>query len=163
MDLNNVKAPTGGGIYFQPGEYEVEVTGIKHVTTRQKGPAFCGECVILSSTNDALPPGARPSYFQLTQWGKAADVAPQNIKMFLVACAGLNMFAPEDAKAIAAQDWNLFRETALSDEQPLKGVRIHVHCYLKENGEKELRTRLTFTPGKDLTEFQKTLAAEARK
>ena len=162
MDLNSAQAPNGGGLYFEQGEYEVEVTGIKGINTRGKGPMFLGETVILESNCEKLPVGMRPSYSQLTQ-GNAADVAPQNIKMFLVACAGLNLFDAKDAKAIAAQDWNAFRETALSDDQPLKGSRIHVTAILSKNKAGGPFTRLTFTPGKDLSLFQRKLAEEARK
>lgn len=158
--LNETKGPSAGGYYFDVGEYEFEVTAVKKVPTRGKGPMFLVETLVLESTNDERPAGSRPSWCQMIE-GKAADVAPQNIKMFFTAIAGLDIYEQKDAKAIAAFDWDSFGSSAITEDNPLKGCRVHLEVFPKAAGKNYNKTK--FTPSKDLNELQKKMLATARK
>lgn len=170
IDLNKAEAPRGGGFYYTDGSYESEITAVKIIQTRTKGPMFLVETKVLESTNPAIPPGSRPSITQMLQ-GRAADVAPQNIKMLMCAAAGLDIFSQKDAKAIAGQNWTLFGDSALADDQPLVGFRIAIAAATTEskNGEKNQDgtpkqfTKMKFTPAKNMTADQVAMAKEARK
>lgn len=169
IDLNKAEAPRGGGFYYTDGSYESEITAVKIIQTRSKGPMFLVETKVLESTNPSIPAGSRPSIAQMLQ-GDAADVAPQNIKMFMCAAAGLDIFSQNDAKAIAGQNWTLFGDSALADDQPLVGFRIAIEAATTESKKKKNQdgtpkqfTKMKFTPAKSLTADQVAMAKEARK
>ena len=160
--LNEATAPTGGGYYFLPGEYEIEITAFKRIVTRKKGPMILAETLILESNNADRPVGSRPTWAQLLE-GDSADVAPQNIKMFLSAACLLNIFADKDAKDIAAVDWDTFGGEAIASENPLAGCRGRGVATGTTSKKGSDFTKTVFTPPKNPTEFQIEMAAEARK
>lgn len=154
--INAAAAPSGGGYYLEPGEYELEVSAVKKATN--KGEALIVEFLVLESNNEARPAGSRPAWVQCF-YGRSAVVAPQHAKMFMVAASGLNIFDPKDAKQIEAEDWETFGLAALEADQPLAGCRIHA-VISPRAGKKYLDYK--FTPSKNLSKFQLELA-EARK
>lgn len=162
VSLNNTNGPSGAGYYYLPGVYESEITAVKKIKTRSKGEMVVVETLILESSNPDRPVGGRPSWTQLLE-GKAIDVAPMNIKMFLTAAAGLNIFDQKDAKTIAAFDWDSFGDTALSEDNPLKGCRVHIEVVNTKNKAGGDFSKHTFTPAKNLSDFQKKMLETARK
>lgn len=154
VDLNNTRAPSGGGYYYEPGEYESEITAFKRIDARNKGTLFVLETRILKSTNPERPAGACPTLgFPL--WGKSADVTPGKVAAAMQAAAGLNPYNPKDQTAISSFDWNAFAASALEDAQPLKGCRIHVQVLPKAPGKNYHKEFIT--PSEQLSDFQKKM------
>lgn len=124
--LNGAKV-FGGGVYFLPGEYVVEVENIKVVPKRKGGSIFVAETKILASDNDKRPVGSRVNYAMNLD----NDSAPSNILAFMGACVGRDpynedeMNAPdEDGEPV---DWDAVGEMAIDQkEQPFKGTKLRI-------------------------------------
>jgi len=156
-DLNSATAPTGGGYYFEsngdkPASYEAEITRMFIRNNRGKGEMLVCETLVLESDNPGRPVGSRPSH-TIVWYGKSLDVAPQNTKMLMVAAAGFSIFDPKDAKAIADEDWNAFKNDACGEDNPCKGARIHLEVLPPAAGKSY--SKIYVTPGKELSELQK--------
>jgi hypothetical protein len=165
INYSKTEAPRGGGLYFRAGSYEAEIVGVKDIITQNNEEMFILETKLLESNTDALPAGTRPAWTQKFQ-GKAAQVAPQNMKMLWCAIMNLNIFDPKDAKfieAIQEADWKAFASEAISDAQPLAGCRVHIEAVDTKSREGKAFTKVSFTPPKDPTEFQIAMRKEATK
>ena len=75
----------------------------------------------------------------------------------------LNIFSDKDAAAIAKIDWDTLGGTAISEDNPLAGCRIHVVATDTVSKAGKPFTRMIFTPPSAPSEFQIELAKEARK
>ena len=170
INYSTTRATRGGGIYFRTGDYEVEVNACKDIITQKNEEMFILETKVIESTNPLLPEGSRPAWTQKFQ-GDAAVMAPQNMKMLWCALMNLNLFDPKDAAAIAAieeKDWKAFASEAISDGQPLSGVRLHVEAVATFSKKQTAEfpngkpfTKHTFTPPKNPTDFQIDLRKKA--
>ena len=120
-----------GGLYFQPGNYKVEVNRVKMVKSATTGrDFFTVETTVLESDNDDLRPGMSPSWM-VELPGKYPDTALGNVKDFLL--AGYGYFAkrtgdPEpDKSAIGDEE----ADAAISEENVLSGAVLKVSAFNK--------------------------------
>lgn len=159
--LNAAPAPTGGGFYYKPGEYEFEVVAVKEFTTRGGEEAFVVDTRVITSNNPDIPEGAQPSVYQGCS-GAQADIGPITVKSFLAACLGLDAHNKRDAEAIGRVDWKKVGMIATSSDNPFEGFRVHTTVFPKTTKKgKEIDVH-KFTPSKNPTDFQKQLAEDLR-
>lgn len=126
-----------GGLYFLEGDYEVELDEVKMITSRKSKDCFIISGKVLTSTNAQRAPGCKPSQVITIREDILATVMG-NIKQF--AGAALEIENPDDYvadvdPAIPGDDpqratdrfWEQTLEYLVSDEQPLKGMRIRLN------------------------------------
>lgn len=133
---------SGGGIYFKPGEYELEIEAVKGFKSRKKEAMFCADFVVISSTNEGFPPGSRVNYLV----NMDQDWGPGNAKSFLIAATGLDPFGSQDAAAIKAEEW--FEILEVSVTKPIfVGKKIRATCFAKKKKDSnETYDRVIFKP-----------------
>lgn len=116
-----------GGLYFQPGEYVVDIERVTTVRSqRDKKDFFIIEATIVESDCPELKPGMQPS--------QAIDIDNimgfPNIKGFLAAANGID---PSDEaaveEALGEDKAEEAAEYAASEENPLKGLRLRLTCF----------------------------------
>lgn len=128
---------TGGGVYFLPGNYVVEVDCVKTVRSQKNGKDFwVVECTIIESDNEDRPPKSHAS--QVVEI--AHIMGPINIKAFVAAASGIDPTDEEVNEKLTAV-WEDLTEQELSIEQicelicdesdegnPLQGLRMMLEC-----------------------------------
>lgn len=139
---------TGGGVYFLPGEYVVEIDKVKTVRSQRNNKDYwIVETTILESDNEERPADSHAS--------QVVDISnimgPVNIKAFVAAASGIDPQDPEVNEKLVAT-WEELTEQELSieqicelicdeDENPLQGLKLHLEC-------RNIKTRST---GNDFT------------
>jgi hypothetical protein len=121
--LGQAKAQKGGN-YFKDGQYEVEIQRVLARENKDGHDCFIVETKVVSSTNPEVPVGMECSQVvNLTKHGRSAA---GNVKGFLAAALGIDdadNYQPENGQAVD-QFWESQAEDAISEEQPLAGVRM---------------------------------------
>ncbi len=127
---------TGGGVYFLPGLYEIEVMGVKMQRSVQNGrDMFIVECKILTSDNASRKPGSSAS--QIIKMGE--QMSFPNIKAFLAGVVGVD--PTQDADDVNEQIEAAFSESlgaqmgiediaefVTSKDNPLEGTKLRLEC-----------------------------------
>lgn len=103
-----------GGNYFKAGLYTVSIKEVKMVTSRKRDDLFIVECEILTSSCEELVAGMTCSWVV----NMKHDASLGNIKQFTAIATG----SPE--KEIDEE----VCELVVSNENPLKGVKIGLEC-----------------------------------
>jgi hypothetical protein len=155
QDLNTASNPSGGGLHFECGTYEFEITKVYFLAARDGSNYYMVETLITKSNNPSRPVGCKPTWMQKLN-GDSVDVAPQTIRMFCAAASCLNVFEPKDERLILAEDWNAVRDMSISDDQPMKGFRVHADVtgpFLSKKKQKPFH-KFRFTPPEDPCAFQ---------
>jgi hypothetical protein len=111
--------PTAGGLYFQPGNYTVEIQRVKMVKSQTNGKDFFAvETRVIESDNEKLGPESKPSWL-VELPGQYPETAMGNVKDFLLAgytylaqqagedAPGVQDIGDEEADAVIGED-NLF-------------------------------------------------------
>lgn len=126
---------TGGGVYFEPGQYRVEIEAVKTVRSQRNNHDYwIVECLIKDSDVESRPAGSRAS--QVVDIGNV--MGPVNIKAFVAAASGID---PEDdeinEKLIAAWEELTGQELSIEEicelvcdekENPLGGLELDLEC-----------------------------------
>ena len=127
-----------GGLYFEEGDYEVEIDEVKLIRTREGHDSFVISAKVEKSTNPQRAPGCKPSQV-IALKEKILETAMGNVKQFAGAVLGIldpdsylaecDPLIPGDTPEAATQRfWEESLELMVSDEQPCRGVRIHLNC-----------------------------------
>lgn len=130
---------SGGGVYFLPGVYRVEIENVKAIQSRRNNKDyFIIECRILESSNEDRPAGTSAS--------QAIDITnvmgPVNIKAFIAAASGITPTADDVNEQLIAF-WEEATDVELSieeicelvcdeDENPLQGLEMDLECVLEK-------------------------------
>ena len=125
--LANVRT-NQGGLYFLAGDYDVELDEVKLIDTRKGQEAFIISGKVLTSTNPDRAPGCKPSQVMVLKT-EILETVMSNIKQFAGAALGIedpDDYEPEEGKTLE-EFWDETLEAIVSDEQPLKGVKIHLN------------------------------------
>ncbi len=102
-----------GGVYFEPGQYLINVDALKMIVTQVKGvDAFILESTILKSDCKERPAGSSCSWYA----GYDKPSTPGNVKGLFEA-----MF-PGEPIDVAGM------EAAVSDGNPCKGMVLHIEA-----------------------------------
>lgn len=99
-----------GGNYLKPGNFLLEILGIKTGKTRGGRAFFVVECKVLESDNLQQPAGITVSWMVMLD----QDMALPNIKKFAAAVTGSAIDEIDEAGI----------EYLVSDKQPLKGKKV---------------------------------------
>lgn len=115
---------SGGGVYFLPGKYVVEIERCFTLKSRKNAHLAIVECLIKESDNPARSAGTRASWVSNLD---GQDAAMGNIKAFLAIANGLDT---TDEKLI---DENVDEAMAAycfgeSNENPLAGYTMSLQC-----------------------------------
>jgi len=120
---------TGGGVYFLPGKYRVEIEAVKTVKSSKNGKAYwVNECLILESNCPERPAGTNAS--QVIEIGNV--MGPINIKAFVAAATGIDPTA-DDVNDLLIAEWEALTEVQMNieeiceyvcdeEENPLQGL-----------------------------------------
>lgn len=127
-----------GGLYFLDGDYDVELDEVKLITPRTPPDCFIVSAKVVKSTCAERAPGCKPS--QVIKMKEAIlETVMGNIKQFAGAALGIEdpdsyTVAPDpdipDDTTEAATDrfWDEALEFMISEDQPLRGMVIHLNC-----------------------------------
>lgn len=137
---------TGGGVYFLPGKYVVQITGCKVQTSKRNAHTYAiVECSIVESSNAERPAGSRAS--QVIDLGNV--MGPVNVKAFVAALSGIEDNSAPDLNAQIEAVWSeaLGRrltveavcEVVFSDGGPAEGTTLALEVA-------EITTRSTGKP-----------------
>jgi hypothetical protein len=122
----------GGGQYFEPGLYKVEVEAVKLRESHKDGSElFIIEAKILESSREDRPAGSTCSQIIKIGNGVQRQTALRDVKQFLAACLDIedpNSYVPEDGES-PDQFWENAAELAVSNDQPLKGSTLSLEAY----------------------------------
>lgn len=147
-DLNKAKAGNGGGLYILPGDYTLQIEGIKRFQSAQGGVVVAVDFLILASTNPERKPNSRVG----TVFQESTSIGMSNMKEFFVAATGLSPHNVADQDAVNNEDWNKVRDLACSPDQTLSGLKIYAtgveRTKRKTVGDpkKDNYTRVTYAP-----------------
>ena len=148
--LGAIKSNTGG-FYFQPGEYTVQILGVKMAKSRKGTDCFIIETEVLESTNPERPKGCQPSQV-IALKSDILQTALSNVKQFAGAALGID--DPDSYVPDGGQDPDDFWEEALeflvSDEQPAKGAMLGLSCVNIQTKAGNDFTKHFWKPGVDL-------------
>ena len=127
-----------GGLYFQEGNFVVEIEAIKISQNKDFIPTFIVETKVLQSDNPALRPGMTPAQIITI---KQTDLATHlgNVKAFVAKVFGMtdpDTYCPPEAAALdgayrqAAIDawWQRAIMFVSSEAQPCKGYYMPLSC-----------------------------------
>lgn len=117
--------PTQGGLYFQPGNYKVEIQRVKMVKSQTNGKDFFAvETEVVESDNEKLGAGMKPSWL-VELPGAYPETSMGNVKDFLLAgytylsqqageeAPSVSDIGDEEADAVIGED-NLFAGAVLN-------------------------------------------------
>lgn len=135
---------SGRGNYFTgAGEYDVEVTAVKHKQSGYRGESVIIEVDVLSSDNPDIEEGAHKSCaFNVT---KQPVLAQNNIKAFICGIYGMNG-ASKDPKTVAKV--NLVAKRMVEEDNPLRRVRVHLTTFMTKTAKGGDFTNLVWAPYK---------------
>ncbi len=148
----NDASSTKGGLYFEPGNYLVQVQCCKMIVTRNKDNMFVAECIIIKSDSDnkSLQPGAEPAY-AVNMDGRFPDLSMGNVADFMR--AGLASMAEqvgEEHEEVDKIEIDDDTANSITDEEEnlLSGVFLEVKAWNKPTREGNDFTRVNFrVPG----------------
>jgi hypothetical protein len=111
----------GGGIYFLPGLYEVEIEKVFTMRSRKDDDLFIVETKILKSDNPERKVGTSCSWVvNLKQ-----DAALGNIKAFIGAANGIE---GTEKERLNEEITEAVCEFVCGEDNPLAGVRLGLQC-----------------------------------
>lgn len=126
----------GGGVFFEPGSYELECRVNKSDKTREGRPYFVAEFTILASTNPSRPVGTGVSWMVMLD--KYLETALGNIKGYVAALFGMPEAEVDEAGV----------EALISAENPGMGLKCKATASMtKTRGQKDF-TKVVFNPMK---------------
>lgn len=123
--------PTAGGLYFQPGNYRVQVDRVKMVKSQTNGrDFFTVETTVIESDNEKLGTGMKPSWL-VELPGKFPATALGNVKDFLL--AGYGYLFKEQGLPLPTKEQIGDKEAdeAIGEENPLAGAVLSVSAFNK--------------------------------
>lgn len=126
-----------GGNYLGLGIYDLEVIRCLVKPSRASGMVFIAELRVLSSTNQAQPPGVTVGFVQKMQDQAIAFAA---IKEFVVALMGFDM--KEDKERIVREldpQIGALTDAAIGPQNIFAGRRIHAETYEKETKTRKIK------------------------
>lgn len=115
------------GVFFDPGEYEIDVKRCEYMTARDKEEFFIVETIIVETNNPAHPVGAERNWMpKMNQ-----DMSEVNLKGFCVACLGLEDADADGIAKVSDEDFQIMLEAALDgpdkeNTNALAGTALHV-------------------------------------
>lgn len=133
--------PSSGGVYFEPGNYLVEVTLCKRGKTRQQKPFFVAETIILLSDNPRRRPGSRCSWMVMLD--NPESPALGNVRQF---CATASTAATGETVPLSAMKKAEVLEI-VSERNPLAGVRLRASAHNIETKKKAEFTVVDWSVG----------------
>lgn len=148
QNINKVKS-TQGGNYVEPGNYLFEIQRCKEQDSQANSSVkfFVAELKVLEAqqTNDDVKPngvGTEPSWLVQLTGTKYPDLALGNVKAFLHAAYGA--LAAKEGEEPPEEDeiGEDAAELAISEENPLAGVRITGKAFYKKTREGNNFTRV---------------------
>lgn len=145
-----------GGLYYLPGDYDVELDEVKLIKARKGTECFIISAKVLTSTNEERQPGCKPSQVMVLR-EDILETVMGNIKQFAGAVLGIedpdsyeaeiDPSIPDDTvEAATDRFWDEALELMISDEQPLKGMHIHLNCTNIQTKEKKDFTKHVWGP-----------------
>jgi hypothetical protein len=122
------QAPIGlQRLYFKAGRYLIQINQVKGITPQASfhgRGAFVVECIVLQSSEPALPPGSQPAWVQVIHSDTAGQrVAFGSIKQFFCAILGEESLQSTNVEELA--------DMAVSDANPLSGIKLGLVCTQK--------------------------------
>jgi hypothetical protein len=117
-----------GGLFFEPGDYTVEIDAVKYIKNRKDQECFIVEAKVLESTNAARVPGCKPSQVIMIR-PDIRETCMGNVKQFAAAIMDIldpDNYVPEDGKDINAF-WDETLEALVSAEQPARGIKVKLN------------------------------------
>ena len=147
-----------GGMYFKPGQYEIEIAEIKtSESSKDKRLSVIFEVVVIESDNLERPAGSKPS--QVIKLGGPYPELPMgDLKHVVGTLMGLedidNYTAtavdpaiPNDTiEAATDREWSQMIEALVAPEQPAKGMRCKLYVFDKEREGKHSITKHVWGP-----------------
>lgn len=126
-----------GGLYFEPGDYLVELEETKFINNRKKIDCFIISGKVIESTNPARAPGCKPSQV-ITIREDILETCMGNVKQYAGAVLGIpdpdSYVAEVDPKipndtpeAATDRFWDEALEALVSDAQPARGIKIKLN------------------------------------
>lgn len=131
------EAPIGGNrLYFQPGNYTVQIDTLKSISAQQsfKGEAaFVAECIVVQSDVPTLPRGSVASWVQkIKNRDDHKRIAFASIKQFFAALYGdLDGTGLEQALQSYAHTFETHCDFACSEGNPYRGQSLDLVAYVK--------------------------------
>lgn len=114
----------GGGVYFLPGIYKIEVEKVFAKESRKGDALFIVETKILESDNEERVVGSTCSWVVAF---KKHEAGLGNIKGFIAAANGID---PTDKVQVKAEVNQAAVEMACSEDNPLQGIVLPLECNL---------------------------------
>lgn len=143
---------TPGGVYFEPGLYEVEVKAVKlQPSSRDSRIFFIVETRITKSNNPERPVGSSCS--QVIDYGK--QMGPVNVKAFLAALlevdpgsATLNEDLRAAWKEMTGNEDSVVQilEAVVGPDQPCAGAELRLECVHTRKRDGGIFTKHTWAP-----------------
>lgn len=138
-----------GGVYFEPGEYEVEVVEVKAIMSRKRENLYIVAARILQSSNPDRPIGVKASWIV----NMKQDAALGDIKGFLAACNGADASNEDEvARVLRDEQGNdlteAMAEYSVHEDQPLAGVRLHLITFQRPTKAGGMFTIHNWSPSK---------------
>lgn len=133
--IKGAKISGGKGMPLKPGAYVLEVTEIRGGTTRPpaKAPYFEVIHKVVESNNPEQPVGSIANLFCMFG-GKYPELAAGQALEIAICMSGLDPRGAQDAKAIAAEDWEKVLENAVAKPQLFVGRKVR--CIVNEGKNK---------------------------
>ncbi len=112
---------------YGTGRYRAKIDVMKQLKSQEEKLFFITEAIVQESNVEELPKGSRCTY--MMDLGKV--VAPGNVKSLLCAVNGLDPNGEDDAVAIENENWDTNYETAISEDNPTRGLEFIVECFYR--------------------------------
>jgi hypothetical protein len=126
-----------GGLFFEPGNYTVDIDEVKFINNRKKVDCFIVAAKVIESDNPSRAPGCKPSQV-ITIREDILETCMGNIKAFAGAILGIPdpdgyvaevdpKIAGDTPEAATDRFWDEALEALVSEAQPAKGIRIKLN------------------------------------
>lgn len=136
-NLAGVRSNTGG-LYFEQGNYVVQIEALKLFTAGDHIPTFVTETVVLQSDNINRPVGCRPSQVVKIKPGNMVGTYLGNVKATVGALMGIDpdAYIPPTFHHLQGDEllyalnqwWEQCVLWAVCDNQPYRGYQIRLNC-----------------------------------
>ena len=151
----NQAEPGGSRPYIQPGKFVFKVHANKMIESKKKRGQyyFIGELEVLESSDSNFPAGLMMSYSRNMANGGYPELALAEIRQYLHVCIN-SMQASLGEEPVSLEDIvEETAETAVGEDNPLKGVIIACHAWRKDPADKDSWINKEFSVPENLQDF----------